>query len=166
MVNTGAHRLYGDNDYYYYAYSPGLNTDAAQWLVDRGIKLLGIDVQALDHPLGTRIAEHGPGPIMPHLLEEYRRESGHEVRDDFPLWEPAHRVLLCNGVPGIENVGGELDLNHRKALHLHGLSGALASLGRECFGTSRFIVRTRKPPSCAVIMRLPFLARRLSRACR
>jgi kynurenine formamidase len=89
MINTGAHHFFGDNDDYF-AYSPGLYTEAAQWLVDKGVKLVGIDVQALDHPLGTRMAEHGPGPIMPHLLEEYRAETEREVSDDFPDWEPAH----------------------------------------------------------------------------
>ena len=108
MINTGAHRLYGDNDDYY-SYSPGLYTEAAQWLVDRKVKLVGVDVQALDHPLGTRMAEHGPGPILPHLIDEYREYTGREVADDFPDWEPAHHVLLLNGIPGIENVGGELD---------------------------------------------------------
>ncbi len=49
MINTGSHRIYGDNDDYY-AYSPGLYTESAQWLVDRGVKLVGVDVQALDHP--------------------------------------------------------------------------------------------------------------------
>jgi kynurenine formamidase len=29
--------------------------------------------------------------------------------DDFPLWEPAHKILMGNGIPGIESVGGELD---------------------------------------------------------
>ena len=29
--------------------------------------------------------------------------------EDFPYWEPAHKILLPNGIPGIENVGGELD---------------------------------------------------------
>jgi kynurenine formamidase len=55
------------------------------------------------------MAEHGPGPILPHLIDEYRAYTGREVADDFPDWEPAHRILLLNGIPGIENVGGELD---------------------------------------------------------
>jgi kynurenine formamidase len=108
MINTGAHHLFGDNDDYF-AYSPGLYTEAAQWLVDKRVKLVGLDVQALDHPLGTRMAEHGPGPIMPHLLDEYRAETGREISDDFPDWEPAHKVMLTAGIPGIENIGGELD---------------------------------------------------------
>ena len=31
------------------------------------VKLVGIDVQALDHPLGTLLGPHGPGPAQPHL---------------------------------------------------------------------------------------------------
>jgi kynurenine formamidase len=108
MINTGSHRHFGDNDAYF-SYSPGLYTEAAQWLVDRQVKLVGVDVQALDHPLGTRMVCHGPGPILPHLIDEYLAETGRNVHDDFPDWEPAHRTLLCNGIPGIENVGGELD---------------------------------------------------------
>ena len=108
MINTGSHRIYGDNDDYY-SYSPGLIPESAQWLVDRGVKLVGIDVQALDHPLATRMVVHGPGPILPQLIDEYREYTGREVADDFPDWEPSHHVLLMNGVPGIENVGGELD---------------------------------------------------------
>jgi kynurenine formamidase len=108
VINTGSHRLYGDNDSYY-AYSPGLYDEAAEWLVERGVRLVGVDVQALDHPLGTKLIEHGPGPSHPHLLDEYRAETGREAMDDFPLWEPAHKILMGNGIPGIESVGGELD---------------------------------------------------------
>ena len=108
MINTGFHRIYGDNPDYY-AYSPGLYKEAAEWLVERGVKMVGIDVQALDHPLGTYLAPHGPGPIQPHLNDEYRAETGRDILEDFPLWEPAHKALLSNGIPGIENIGGALD---------------------------------------------------------
>jgi kynurenine formamidase len=107
MINTGTHRHFGDNDTYY-AYSPGLYTEAARWLVDRRVKLVGVDVQALDHPLGTRMIEHGPGPTHPHLMAEYRTETGRDAMADFPDWEPAHKTMLLAGIPGIENVGGEL----------------------------------------------------------
>lgn len=108
MINTGAHRLFGDNDDYY-AYSPGLYKEAAEWLVAKRVKMVGVDVQALDHPLGTYMVGHGPGPTMPHLAAEYRAETGRDVLADFPLWEPAHKILMGNGIPGIENVGGDLD---------------------------------------------------------
>jgi kynurenine formamidase len=108
MINTGSHRKWGDNPEYF-AYSPGLYKEAAEWLVDRGVRLVGIDVQALDHPLGTSLGPHGPGPSQPHLMDEYREATGREILDDFPDWEPAHKVLTGNGIPGIENVGGEID---------------------------------------------------------
>ncbi len=108
MINTGSHRKYGDNDEYF-AYSPGLYKEAAEWLVERGVKLVGVDVQALDHPLGTFLGPHGPGPAQPHLNDEYKAETGRDIIEDFPLWEPAHKILMGNGVAGIENIGGDLD---------------------------------------------------------
>jgi kynurenine formamidase len=108
MINTGSHHNLGDNDAYY-QYSPGLYKEAGEWLVERGVKLVGIDVQALDHPLGTKLVGHGPGPTHPHLYNEYRAETGREIMDDFPHWEPCHKIITKAGIPGIENVGGQLD---------------------------------------------------------
>src|SRR5208282_2954932 len=93
----------------HYAYSPGLYKEAAEWLVERGVKLVGIDVQALDHPLGTFLGPHGPGPAQPHLDVEYKALTGRHIIEDFPYWEPAHKIMMTNGIPGIENIGGEID---------------------------------------------------------
>jgi kynurenine formamidase len=109
MINTGSHRNYGDNPDYF-AYSPGLYKEAAEWLVERGVKLVGIDVQALDHPLGTFLGPHGPGPAQPHLDAEYRAQTGRHIIEDFPYWEPAHKIMMTNGIPGIENIGGDIDM--------------------------------------------------------
>jgi kynurenine formamidase len=108
MINTGSHRNYGDNPDYF-AYSPGLYKEAAEWLVERQVKLVGIDVQALDHPLGTFLGPHGPGPAQPHLNDEYKAATGRDIIDDFPYWEPAHKLMMTNGIPGIENIGGDID---------------------------------------------------------
>ncbi|HMG78594.1 MAG TPA: cyclase family protein [Xanthobacteraceae bacterium] len=108
MINTGSHKNHGDNPDYF-AYSPGLYKEAAEWLVERGVKLVGIDVQALDHPLGTFLGPHGPGPAQPHLDVEYKAETGHHIIEDFPYWEPAHKIMMTNGIPGIENIGGDID---------------------------------------------------------
>ncbi|GAB6404123.1 MULTISPECIES: cyclase family protein [unclassified Pseudomonas] len=108
IINTGWHHHYGDNSMYY-AYSPGLYKDAGEWLAAKGVKMVGVDQQALDHPLATAIGPHGVGPLLPRVMEEYKEETGREVIEDFPLWEPAHRALLTAGIPGIENVGGDLD---------------------------------------------------------
>ncbi len=111
IVNTGWHRHYGDNQTYY-AYSPGFYKEAGEWFAERKVKMVGTDTQALDHPLGTAIAPHGPGwphGLMPHVVRRYEEETGRKVLDDFPEWEPCHRAILSRGICGIENVGGEID---------------------------------------------------------
>jgi kynurenine formamidase len=108
MINTGSHRNYGDNADYF-GYSPGLYKEAAEWLVERGVKLVGVDVQALDHPLATFLGPHGPGPGQPRLDAEYKAETGRHIIEDFPYWEPAHKIMMTNGIPGIENIGGDID---------------------------------------------------------
>lgn len=109
IINTGAHKLLSDSDDYY-AYSPGLYKEAAEWIVARGIKMMGIDVQALDHPLGTKLLDHGPGPSHPYLAAEYKAVTGRDVHKDFPYWEPCHKIMMGAGIPGIENIGGDVDL--------------------------------------------------------
>ncbi|MDR3515860.1 MAG: cyclase family protein [Azospirillaceae bacterium] len=109
IINTGMHHKYGDNDDYY-AYAPGLVPSAADWCIEKKIKVLGHDTQANDHPLATAIGPHGSGPILPRLAAEYKKWSGgRDWAVDFPDWEPVHRKLFTNGILGIENVGGDLD---------------------------------------------------------
>jgi kynurenine formamidase len=108
IVHTGWHHYYGDSRKYF-AYSPGLYREAGEWFVERGVKAVGVDQQALDHPLATAIGPHGSGPLLPDVCEEYKRETGREVIEDFPEWEPCHRQLLGNGIMGWENVGGDID---------------------------------------------------------
>lgn len=108
IIHTGWHHYYSDSRKYF-AYSPGLYREAGEWFVEKGVKAVGVDHQALDHPLATAIGPHGPGPLLPDVCEEYRRETGKEVLEDFPEWEPCHRLLLGNGIMGWENVGGDLD---------------------------------------------------------
>ena len=72
--------------------------------------MVGHDTQANDHPLATAIGPQRNGPLHPHLAEEYREWSGgRDWKDDFPEWEPVHRILFKNGIMGIENVGGDID---------------------------------------------------------
>lgn len=51
----------------------------------------------------------GIGPTLPHLNSKYRAATGRDILNDFPYWEPAHKILMEHGIPGIENIGGELD---------------------------------------------------------
>ena len=59
IVNTGWHHHYSDSADYY-AYSPGFYKEAGEWFAARGVKAVGTDTQALDHPLATAIGPHGP----------------------------------------------------------------------------------------------------------
>ncbi len=108
IIHTGWHHYWGDSTQYFCC-SPGLYKEAGDWFVDKGVKCVGVDQQALDHPLATAIGPHGPGPLRPDIIAEYEREKGRKVSDDFPLWEPCHRALLGNGIMGYENVGGDID---------------------------------------------------------
>lgn len=98
----------GENDDYF-AYSPGLSIDGAKWFVEHHVRGVGFDMQAIDHILYTYAADHGPGPYVPRICEEYEEQFGHPAKDDFPEWEPCHDILMANNVMGIENLGGDLD---------------------------------------------------------
>lgn len=111
IVNTGWHKYYGDNQTYY-GYSPGFYKEAGEWFAAKKVKLVGTDTQALDHPLATAMGPHGPARpngLLPHVCAEYKRETGRDVLEDFPEWEPCHRAILSAGICGIENVGGDID---------------------------------------------------------
>lgn len=109
IINSGSHKYWGDTDNYF-MYGPGLNKEAAYWLVKKGIKALGLDMQALDHPCATYMADHGVGPFVPRLIEEYKALTGKTPKEDFPDWEPVHTILLENNIMGFENVGGDIEM--------------------------------------------------------
>jgi kynurenine formamidase len=109
MINTGFHHKWADTDEYF-AYGCGMSAEGAQWMVEKKVKLVGYGHQANDHPLATKVVDHGLGPTQPHLIEEYKKDYGRDPKVDFPDWEPAHKILMVKGgIPGIENVGGDLD---------------------------------------------------------
>ena len=108
LINTGWHRKYSDSKEYF-GHAPGLSKRAAQWLVEKRVKLVGVDSATVDHPLATSIGPHRNGPQIKYLLPEYQQATGRQAIEDFPEWNPAHRALLAAGIPTIENVGGDLD---------------------------------------------------------
>jgi len=108
IIHTHMHAQFSDSKDYF-ARSPGLVPSAAHWLVEKGVKAVGVDQQALDHPLATAIGYHGPGPLLPDVIAEYEAETGRSVKEDFPDWEPCHNILLGNHIMGFENVGGDID---------------------------------------------------------
>jgi kynurenine formamidase len=109
IVNTGWHKKYEDSEDYF-CYAPGFVPSAGEWFVEKKVKVVGHDTQANDHPLATAIGPQRNGPLHPHLADEYKKWSGgRDWKDDFPEWEPVHRILFKNGILGIENVGGDID---------------------------------------------------------
>lgn len=108
VIVTGWHRRYSDS-IDYFGNAPGLAKDAAQWLVDKNIKLVAIDTPQVDHPLATSLGLQRNGPQMRRLPKSYQTATGRDPEADFPEWNPAHRILLGAGIPTIENVGGEVD---------------------------------------------------------
>ena len=108
LINTGWHRKYSDSKEYF-GYAPGLSEAAAQWLVEKKVKLVGVDTACVDHPLATTLGPHRNGPQIKYLLPEYKDATGREAIADFPKWNPAHHTLLAAGIPTIENVGADLD---------------------------------------------------------
>ncbi len=109
VINTGYHRLWADTDEYF-AYGPGIYKPGAEWLVEKKVRMVAYGCQANDHPIATKLVNHGLGPTHPHLIEEYKAEYGRDPLEDFPEWEPAHKTLMIKGgIPGIENAGGDLD---------------------------------------------------------
>ena len=111
VLNTGWHKYYGDNQTYY-GYSPGFYKEAGEWFAAKKVKMVCTDTQALDHPLATAMGPHGPARphgLLPHVCAEYKANTGRDVLEDFPEWEPCHNAILAAGICGIENVGGDID---------------------------------------------------------
>ena len=72
--------------------------------------MVGYSHQANDHPIATKLVDHGLGPTQPHLIDEWKKEYGRDPKVDFPEWEAGHKTLMVKGgIPGIENIGGDLD---------------------------------------------------------
>ena len=125
MINTGWHHRYSDS-MVYFGHGPGLSGAAARWLVDREVKLVGIDTATVDHPMATSLAGHRGGPIVKELPRQYRAATGHDPEQDHPDWNIAHKTLLEAGIPTIENVGGNVDAVDGTALRLPRLPLVLA----------------------------------------
>jgi kynurenine formamidase len=122
IINTGWHRRYSDN-MEYFGHAPGLSAAAAQWLVDREVLFVGVDTATVDHPLATSLAQAHRmiGPLIIELPRRYRDRTGRDVVEDYPAWNPAHKLLAQAGVPTIENVGGDVDSITGKRCAFHAI---------------------------------------------
>lgn len=71
MIHTGADKVWGKPEYF--AAGSGMSAEATRWLIDQGIKVMGIDTWGWDQPFWA--------------IKERFKESG----DPSVIWE-AHRV--------------------------------------------------------------------------
>ncbi|CAN5601321.1 cyclase family protein [soil metagenome] len=91
LIRTGWGRKFGDEDY---GDHPYLSEDAACWIVDRGFRLVGLDVTTPDMP-------------------------GHLRTEDFDF--QVHRILLGSGVLIVEHLYLEEVVGHRFELFIGSL---------------------------------------------
>ena len=109
VIVTGWYHKYSDA-IEYYGESPGLSKDAAEWLVKKECKLIGVDTPQVDHPLATSLGPHRGGPTMNRLVNAYKNATGLDPEKEHPEWNVAHKTLLSAGIPTIEQVGGDVDV--------------------------------------------------------
>ena len=64
--------------------------------------------------------------MRPDIVREYETETGRKVEEDFPDWEPCHKILLSNGLMVWENVGGNIDKVTGKRVTIAGFPLRLA----------------------------------------
>lgn len=88
LINTGWHKNFcgpatnWDKAVYYSRKNPGLLIGAAEWLIRKNVKVLGVDHLGVDHP---KYWETGDG-----------------------TWR-VHRSLLSSNIPMLQPLGGEID---------------------------------------------------------
>lgn len=68
IINTGWHKQYEDGDHF--SYCPGLVSSAVEWMIEKGVKVVGHDTQANGHPLATAIGPQRNGPISVSLKRD------------------------------------------------------------------------------------------------
>jgi kynurenine formamidase len=87
-LNTGMHRKFDDSKEYYH-YSSGTGIDAGRWFVEKKVKCVAMDSQALDHPLHTAMGNNGMtrmnllGASGKTICEEYIEKFGEEAYAEF-----------------------------------------------------------------------------------
>jgi kynurenine formamidase len=87
-LNTGMHRKFDDSKEYYH-YSCGTGIEAGRWFVEKKVKCVAMDMQALDHPLHTAMGNNGMtrmnliGATGKTICEEYVEQFGEEAYAEF-----------------------------------------------------------------------------------
>src|SRR5665648_844634 len=96
----------------FYDLSATFGHNAPLWPYFEDVKIERMHYHAKSGVLSPKITTgmHGPVPLLPGVVKEYEQLKGHPIQDDFPDWEPCHRLILGNGMVGFENVcGADID---------------------------------------------------------
>lgn len=114
IIHTGYHRYYPENwtdrsrvdETRYFVRHPGPTREFAEWVLDRGIRWLAVDVGSADHPMNTVIRK-----VRADEVEYMEKKVGRSVDDLFPKTDLQimHTFLFPHDVIHIENLGGEVD---------------------------------------------------------
>ena len=105
VLNTGWHKHFLTQHYVYMNHFPSFYDSAGEWFVKKGVRAVAIDGGAIDSPLAHRPLDK----YAPWLYEEYMEETGKDANEEFPIYEPCHLAQARAGIPGIENIGGDID---------------------------------------------------------
>ncbi|MEM0010669.1 MAG: cyclase family protein [Candidatus Bathyarchaeia archaeon] len=93
LLHTG-YGQYFISDYHKYYEQPYLTSDAAQWIIDKGVGLVGIDGHTVDKPFALRSMAFVPGVDR----------NNHHMSPDGPHSRSIHDILLSKDVLIIEHM--------------------------------------------------------------
>ncbi len=95
----------GRDDVTYFDRHPGPRPEVIEYLIKNRVKWIGTDTASLDHSLCTRVRH-----LRPDLLREYADLAGQPAEAAIPerLFDHNHYLTARNGVPLLENLGGEI----------------------------------------------------------
>lgn len=108
VINTGWHHKYSDG-LEYYGEAPGLTECAANWLIEKKVKIVAVDTPFIDAPLATSMGPHRGGPKMKRLAKAYTERFGKDPMEEHGKWYVAGKALAKAGIPTVQQVGGDVD---------------------------------------------------------
>jgi len=109
IIRTGMHLKWDDSkDYFHYA--TGCGVEAGHWFVKNKVKTVGMDQQALDHPLHTSMGRNGTnmdlvGVTGKTIVEEYIDKFGEEAYAYFDR----ELFIRLNGKKAYDALYGEIE---------------------------------------------------------
>ncbi len=114
VIHTGYHRFYPENwrdrsevdEERYFLRHPGPGREFAEWILDRKVRWIALDVSSADHPMNTVIRR-----IRPDEAELAEEKLGRSLDDVFPKpdYQIMHTLLFPKDVIHVENLGGDID---------------------------------------------------------